>query len=569
MKNYGLWKNRSIGWKYGLAFTIVIIAFIISVIFTYFFLNRTTHSIKETKEKNDIVVEVNELISIYQEKFLFIPEYLIDEADERLLDYLSTSETFVEQAKVLSGKLSSKNQREVFDQIIENNHQLDEYYFSEIVPNVQNINTTTFTKLQAEANALKDETLALGETLTEEAVTTNNEAITNAENNTQATILTLIISLTISLFISITLMFFINRSIKNSLNSVVNVSDEIANGNLNVSDLRIDSENELGRLAYSINLMKNNLRQMINEVLSVTETVNMHIDSFNTVASEVKEGSDQVAITIEELATGATSQADEASSISEQMQNFNTRIIGANSNGESLAQFSKEVLQVSIDGDTQMQASLEQITRINQTVQASVSKVNALEKETSSISEFVTVIRSIAEQTNLLALNASIEAARAGESGKGFAVVAAEVRKLAEEVGESSDSITSIVTNIKKEMTTMVEDLNNGYLEATKGKEQIETSSKYFFDIKDKITLISEKVDDISGTLRYFKQAGDEINTSVEHIASISEESAAGSEEISASAIQQKNAIESVSQGANELSTLVARMKEIVQKFKL
>ena len=78
----------------------------------------------------------------------------------------------------------------------------------------------------------------------------------------------------------------------------------------------------------------------------------------------------------------------------------------------------------------------------------------------------IEVIERITAQTNLLALNASIEAARAGEHGKGFAVVANEVRKLAEQTVQSTQTITSIVQNIHLDSSYAVQ-MMEGVLVAT------------------------------------------------------------------------------------------------------
>jgi len=94
----------------------------------------------------------------------------------------------------------------------------------------------------------------------------------------------------------------------------------------------------------------------------------------------------------------------------------------------------------------------ERLSKMNDSIhsmQASTRKVTKdmtnLENKSTQIKEIIELVKSIADQTNLLSLNASIEAARAGEHGRGFAVVAAEVRKLAEQTGESVTNVTTLV----------------------------------------------------------------------------------------------------------------------------
>src|SRR5207248_3337470 len=89
---------------------------------------------------------------------------------------------------------------------------------------------------------------------------------------------------------------------------------------------------------------------------------------------------------------------------------------------------------------------------VREVVQTSSRQIAQLTDLSTSIDDFVDLIKRISSQTNLLALNAAIEAARAGEHGRGFAVVAEEVRQLADESARAAEEVTRTTGLIREQM---------------------------------------------------------------------------------------------------------------------
>nr|WP_062048870.1 methyl-accepting chemotaxis protein [Bacillus sp. JCM 19034] len=239
------------------------------------------------------------------------------------------------------------------------------------------------------------------------------------EDILRSTIITCLVTLVIGL---ISLYFFLNRFVT-TISRMNEEMRQIANGNLTGEKIVVKGKDELTSLSQSVNDMKEDLYSIVEGVKGATSKVDVQSKQLTNFAVEVKEGSEQIATTIEELSSGVERQANTATEIVEMMGQFNHEIHEATKAGEEVTRHSQIVRELTNEGSQYMSSTVELMKKIDKVVSESVHKVRGLDQKSKEISTLVQVIKEVSEQTNLLALNAAIEAARAGEHGKGFAVV--------------------------------------------------------------------------------------------------------------------------------------------------
>ncbi|MDF2608365.1 MAG: mcpB 23 [Bacillales bacterium] len=294
------------------------------------------------------------------------------------------------------------------------------------------------------------------------------ESISNAK-------LISLISVSITSLITLISSYLFTTPVVNTIKYLNEKSQKYATGDLSEA-IVIDRKDEVGELAKAMGIMQENLRRVVQDVSLASNNVTSRGNELTSVTSEVKNSNLHIVTTIQELASGADSQAASANELLRTMEDFSQRIVLANDGGQNIVEYSQNVLDMTRDGSRDLQSSVDKMKKVNIIVKESVENVKNLDNETKEISKLVDVIQEIAAQTNLLSLNAAIEAARAGEQGRGFAIVANEVRKLAEQVSNSVSDITNIVTRIQGDSSVVVQTLESGYLDVEEGTIQIQAT---------------------------------------------------------------------------------------------
>lgn len=358
------------------------------------------------------------------------------------------------------------------------------------------------------------------------------------------------------------------RVIARPIEKLTNRMKQIAQGKLNHQPLETNFKNEIGQLNVATNDVNDYMEELIRQTGEVLGTVNGQSEDLSQAANEVKAGTEQVAVTMQELADGAETQATHASELAANMGAFSQKVTEANNEGELIGQASNEILAMTNEGSDLMASSANQMEKIHQIVKESVENVNTLDTQSSEISNLVEVVQDIAEQTNLLALNAAIEAARA-EHGKGFSVVANEVKNLAEQVSGSIKEITDIVASIQENSSVVSKSLQNSYDEVEQGTKQLETTQETFDGIRLFVTEMANTISRTASSLSEIEAQSQQMNGSIQDVAAIAEESAAGIEQTTASAQQTSSSMDEISHSSEQLAASARDLMAFVQKFHL
>ena len=329
------------------------------------------------------------------------------------------------------------------------------------------------------------------------------------------------------------------------------------------------AHDELGEVVLSYN-------QMVTEVKRLLHTVTDSAYEVEEMTGKLQKSSEQSSTTTLKIAKDVQSISESTSASSSKLAS-NTASLEEVLNDvqvilekvQVVESFAQKTARDAESGTEIVQANLTQMQAIKQAVEKSNTAIFNLVERAASIDQMIEVIERITAQTNLLALNASIEAARAGEHGKGFAVVANEVRKLAEQTVQSTQTITSIVQNIHLDSSYAVQMMEGVLVATEKGVAVTGQTASSFDQILEKVHTIKPYIMEVSTTVQEIANHTQKVSEDAGMLTALSDTNAVSTKHVATLTADQLKAQQQFHNYIKELRKVSKVLQIAVKRFSI
>lgn len=331
----------------------------------------------------------------------------------------------------------------------------------------------------------------------------------------------------------------------------------------------VTSKDEVGSLSYSVKLMLESLRTIVDKVRQGANSVSSASRDLSSNTEQNTLVSTQIAQAATELAQNSERQTENIQQISSIIEETTVSVTQISNTVKTVSDFARSTAEEAQAGNQSMSTAMQQMNTIEISAQSMSGVLKGLNERSNSIGLIVQLISGIAEQTNLLALNAAIESARAGEHGRGFAVVAEEVRKLAEQSQQATVEISSLIQSMQRDSDQAVEAMSETIRSINSGTQIISSGAAAFQHIESSILHVSQQISEVASAADTLADGSKNMTSSIKEIEYITEGVNAAGQEMAASTEEQSATFEEIAASAEALFRLSQNLLEGMSHLKL
>ncbi len=355
-----------------------------------------------------------------------------------------------------------------------------------------------------------------------------------------------------------------------TIRKVQHFATELAEGDFTIDKLSVKGKDELAVMSLSLNDMYGNNKGVIQSISDYSVEINDASTSLKASAEELKIEFDKIVDIMSNVNADMMNSSAATEELSASVEQVAMSTDSLNDETKGSLELATDIQKRASEIGRSSQDAFDKSQALKTTFETKLEDSIAQSKVVENIGEMASVIADIADQITLLSLNASIEAARAGEQGKGFAVVATEIGKLAGQTTDSvekiqdtisgiQDAFEGLATNAKSLLDYVSDTVTPDY------KSFVEVAERYGQDAES-IRETSEQLSHMTDSIQTIMT---EIKAAIQNIAEATQNTAANSgivmdsiEDLSETVVQ----INGMSDKQNSISDHLTR---VVSKFRL
>ncbi|GAA4719425.1 methyl-accepting chemotaxis protein [Brevibacillus fulvus] len=372
----------------------------------------------------------------------------------------------------------------------------------------------------------------------------------------------------IALMVAIIIAYWFTVRLTRPIQRLNTVVKEVAQGDL-TKTIFIKGKDEVAVLSSDFNQTVSHLKRLIE---GVTDTSNRVMDVTKMVSSgigQTKESIHGVGETIRQIAERSTAHASSSEEIAVSMGEMASGVVKIAESSSHVSEVAQEASSHAESGTEVVEQAVHQIRSIGSGTDKVGDAIERLHERSLQIVEILNVITDITTRINLLSLNASIEAARAGEHGRGFAVVAEEVKKLAGQSSQSTEEIARIVEEIRADAQNAVLVMNENRNDVQTGIAYIEEVREKFANILQASRNVASHILEVSAASQQMSAGSEEISASVEEMKSIAMLTSADARNAADVAEDQIQSFEQIASSVQALESVAQELRKELSKFKV
>ena len=499
-------------------------------------------------------------------------EKLTEQLDKAIKDMKSVGQTYVTGAK-----LNDKAELQIVDldtKLANTVSVKPGEYYEQPTYWMKTYDKVIQTK-QAQMTEVYEDELGFWVTILEPVTDENKNIIAIVAADLEASIIPLtkknfmiqgLLFIIISLTIAITIQIFISRNSLSPLKDLQEGLRKVGEGDLSIKLNERSDDIGITNIYFNNTIKKFN--RIIDKVRQTAEQVSTSSQELSVSTKENSIAFKELASAITGLNLGAHSHeyvVQKCLGIVQEMESKMKEIKGvAKQVGNAL----EDMEQHSVEGKDLIKQIVNQMKRIQDTVQDVSSSIYAFEARSKEIHEILTVITTISNQTNSLALNASTESSCAGEMGEEFSGVADEVRILAERTEASARDIAKLIGETQAEAERAVRSIQKSSKEVESGITLVQSSGAFFEKISESAQSVTNQIKATSNHSSDILKNNQTIVHFINELSNIANTYVNSSSNVETSMKEQELYVQDIAELANSLNWLSQELQGLIGEFK-